>query len=187
MARTLYFELHIRPLMREIDRQHMIGIAPTLDLWSYDSLAAPDPDSGILWRERVRDAVADSDPLSYMPPSTSGGPWPEEWLALYKRWLDEGAKRLPFATMTSAIVTKAGNAFRLRVTGSKTGANYAVWLDTQPGRATPPVYELYEQPPEPNAPAPGVSFDVSEFFDSGGAKTVRLIDRSGAHDIMIPP
>ena len=38
VERTPVFELHIRPLFRPLDRQHMLRVRPDLDLWSYDAV-----------------------------------------------------------------------------------------------------------------------------------------------------
>ncbi len=39
--RNPIFELHIRPLFRLLDRQHMLRVAPNdLDLWDYDVVKA---------------------------------------------------------------------------------------------------------------------------------------------------
>ena len=188
MARTLYYEIHIRPLFREIDRQHMLGINPDLDLWSYESLASKDDNTGELWRVRVyEEANAVSDPFRVMPPPDNSGPWPAEWLDVYKRWLDSGAKQLPRATASTMKVTKQGSFHSLDVTGTKKGKDYMVWLDRVPGREVPPIFIVYEQPPEAGIPPTQATFSVGEFFEAKGAKTVRLIDASGTHDVPIPP
>src|SRR4051794_34360846 len=148
MARTLYYELHIRPLFREIDRQHMLSVQPELDLWSYDSLASVDDNTGELWRVRVLEVATAIADQGMMPPADNSGPWPGEWLTLYKRWLDSGAKQLPRATAATMAATKVGSFYKLTVTGTKKGNDYMVWLDLTPGREVPPVFVVYEQPPE---------------------------------------
>jgi hypothetical protein len=37
----------------------------------------------ILQRLQARDG-------SMMPPASAGGPWPDEWIALFQRWIQEG-------------------------------------------------------------------------------------------------
>ena len=76
--RTPFFEIHIRPMFRLTDRDHM---SFAFDLHDYDAVAQNADD--ILQR-------LESD----MPPRVASGPWPEEWIALYKRWIDTGKKRL---------------------------------------------------------------------------------------------
>ena len=36
--RSPVFEMHIRPLFRILDRQHMLRIQHPLDLWDYDAV-----------------------------------------------------------------------------------------------------------------------------------------------------
>ena len=52
-----------------------------LDLSSYDDVK--DRSADILERLEARDG-------SMMPPKASDGPWPDEWIALFRRWIDEG-------------------------------------------------------------------------------------------------
>lgn len=80
--RTPVFELHIRPMFRATDKAHM-GFA--FDLWDYN------------------DVVANADAVlarlqSDMPPTATGGPWPEEWITLFQRWKDGARKRLDLGT-----------------------------------------------------------------------------------------
>lgn len=85
--RTPVFELHIRPMFRATDKAHM-GFA--VDLWDYD------------------DVVANADAIlarlqSDMPPTETGGLWPEEWITLFQRWTDGARKRLDLGTATFAL------------------------------------------------------------------------------------
>src|SRR5688500_17262186 len=99
--RTPVFELHILPMIRLIDREHMIRM---FDLYDYDQVVAH--------AEAFADRVAVD-----MPPVTSGGPWPQEWVALFRRWMTTGYKRLELGqaqyTWTTsgsrAVVTATGN------------------------------------------------------------------------------
>jgi hypothetical protein len=84
------FELHIRPLFRLLDRQHMLF---KLDLWDYDAVKAhsaeilrkvkgPDPNSG----------------GTTMPTKETGGAWPSEWVSVFDRWIQGGYRRLSLGT-----------------------------------------------------------------------------------------
>jgi len=75
--RPTSFKLHIRPMFSEMDVQHMKG---AFDLSKYaDVVKYAGP---ILDRLKgVGGAV--------MPPAPEG-PWPEEWIALFERWVEEG-------------------------------------------------------------------------------------------------
>src|SRR4029453_12750486 len=62
------------------DVAHMVPIG--IDLSSHDEVKA----NAAAILERLR---ADPDD-GMMPPAGSGGPWPEEWIALFERWINEG-------------------------------------------------------------------------------------------------
>ena len=80
--RPTSFELHIRPLFRqEPDINHMLQQVG-LDLNSYDQVRQNAND--ILQRLKARD-------ISQMPPNNAEGPWPDEWITLFERWIREGS------------------------------------------------------------------------------------------------
>jgi hypothetical protein len=63
-----------------MDQQHMSG---AFDLFNYDDVVTHATD--ILNRLK-----AVGGPV--MPPKPEG-PWPDEWIALFQRWVDEGCPR----------------------------------------------------------------------------------------------
>jgi hypothetical protein len=75
--RPTSFQLHIRPLFTANDIAHMKPRG--WDLSSYDFVKSKSKE--IL--DRLKDSA---DP---MPPTTDGGPWPDEWIALFERWRTE--------------------------------------------------------------------------------------------------
>src|SRR5204862_8148384 len=80
------FELHIRPMFRLLDREHMnTFVTPPIDLWDLDAV----------WKNRV--AIHDrlsADGLRNMP-GALGGPWPTEWVTLFERWVATGSDTEP--------------------------------------------------------------------------------------------
>ena len=77
MARPTSFRLHIRPLFRQLDVSHMDRF---IDLTDYNDVRAQS--GNILNRLRGTGRL--------MPPKEDDGPWPEEWIALFERWIREG-------------------------------------------------------------------------------------------------
>jgi hypothetical protein len=69
------FEADVRPLFRERDRAAM---RRAFDLWSYDDVVA----HGQAIAERLKDGSMPCD-----------GAWPSGQVALFERWLDEGAPK----------------------------------------------------------------------------------------------
>ena len=76
--RVTSFRLHIRPLFRQEDIDGMAGI---IDLTSYAEVRA----NSTIILNRLR-AIGGS----VMPPAENDGPWPNEWIALFERWIHEG-------------------------------------------------------------------------------------------------
>ncbi|HYE87929.1 MAG TPA: hypothetical protein VEA16_16310, partial [Vicinamibacterales bacterium] len=98
--RTPYYELHIRPLIRLLDRTQMRF---KFDLWSYDDVKANADD--------IVRVISDGT----MPPPSHGGPWPREWIDLFARWQATGFQKLEVAT-ASAGITAARVGPLIRVT-----------------------------------------------------------------------
>jgi hypothetical protein len=79
--RPTSFKLHIRPLFRDLDVEHMAGLGPfSIDLTQHAVVKAKA--KKILTRLKN-----EQDP---MPPVSDDGPWPDEWIALFERWIAEG-------------------------------------------------------------------------------------------------
>jgi hypothetical protein len=121
--RTPVFELHILPMMRLLDRDHMIALPPgsAIDLWSYDDVVA-----------RAGDILDRVETARDMPPNTHGGPWPEEWAAVFRRWIDSGFKRLSVGTSIAAPSYSIANGVStLRVSVTLPSPSHRSWFDLE--------------------------------------------------------
>jgi len=78
--RATSYSLHIRPLFTAIDIEHMK--AAGLDLSVHDDVRA---NADAILR-RLKGGAG----VRQMPPASTTGPWPEEWIALFERWTSEG-------------------------------------------------------------------------------------------------
>ncbi len=91
MNRTTRFELHILPMIRTIDRERMLFWKDLHAIETYyDSSGEPIMDTIL----KIKKHIEGGNGISVMPPVYYGGPWPEEWVALYGRWVSEGCLRL---------------------------------------------------------------------------------------------
>jgi hypothetical protein len=88
--RNPIFELHIRPLFRLLDRQHMLRVTEGMDLWDYDVVKTK---SAVILQR-----VKGQGSKQTMPTSRTGGPWPSEWVGLFDRWIQGGCRRLSLGT-----------------------------------------------------------------------------------------
>lgn len=80
MNRPTSFALHIRPLFRQIDIDKM---AFKFDLADHGEVSA---NSGLIVG-RLKGTTG-----AVMPPVANDGPWPNEWIDLFERWIAEGRK-----------------------------------------------------------------------------------------------
>jgi hypothetical protein len=158
--RTPLFELHIAPMFRLTDRDHMRGI---LDLTDYDTV-----------RENA-DAISARLHVD-MPPATTGGPWPEEWIALFDRWVTEGFKRLALGRGTCSIQA-TGISSSLVATGQKPGADVKVWLQVERESDTKIEFVLFME--QPGAVGADVPFSVKEKLKSGDTRSITVRDAAG--------
>lgn len=78
--RPTSYALHIRPLFRQVDIDHMAEFG--VNLGTHEDVRANA--ATILTRLQ--------DPRKPMPPVVDNGPWPEEWIALFDRWIKEGCQ-----------------------------------------------------------------------------------------------
>ena len=169
--RTPRFELHIRPLIREMDRRHMKF---QFDLWNRDDVFN---NAGVIFTR-----ITSTD---CMPPQDYGGPWPQEWIDLFKRWTDAGG---PVLERGRGQYTATRNASGVRIQGKVTTPTpgYRVWMEEDPVRSVPPVIVVYAEPPDPPQPPAPTQIDVRDTFEiPTTAATVRIVDADGLHDVNI--
>jgi hypothetical protein len=179
-TRTVYFELHIRPMFRLIDRDHMLRMGtPKFDLFKYEDVRMMTEGTStvkpqmLAWIEGKR-----------MPPNSKGGPWPEEWMALFRRWATD--KVNPYARLPLADVKVGGwkaaredDVVTLAAKGTKPNSADFVWIERLTAAESPREYIIYREPAGP--PGAPVDFATSETFFSGDPGNVIIVhDASGA-------
>lgn len=174
------FELHIRPMFRLLDRQHMLRIRPELDLWDYESVKTFAP--------RIVQKVGGANPS--MPTPDTGGEWPSEWVALFSRWADGGFKRLSLGTATNLKLVDQGNGrFMLScntdVPATEDDDSFA-WFESEvPGGATYRLYVLAGD--DLTEPPDTVTLPCRERVDGPlPAQGVTVIDAKGTHMVTLP-
>jgi hypothetical protein len=174
------FELHILPMFRLLDQQHMLRVDSQLNLLDYDSVkknAGP-----------ILQFAGGDNPT--MPPSGVGGPWPSEWKALFARWIAGGHRRLPLGTgQNYKLARSVGNSHLLTCTVAIPNAPDATaWFDIVNAGPAAATYRLYvfageTVPP----PADTTDFGVRERVDAASAANgVTVIDAAGSHHITEP-
>jgi hypothetical protein len=174
--RTVRFETHIIAIIREMDRREMMF---RFDLWSYDVLK--ENFSLILTHLKGEPPI--------MPPKGKGGPWPDEWIALFERWGNkDGFARLERATATEITATREGpGQVRIRVQGELPSPAYGAWLDWKHDRETPFEFVLFREADEDSRDEPEpIPFDEGSTYPIPDSVTrVTVYDGAGPHRVTI--
>jgi hypothetical protein len=179
------FELHIRPLFRLLDRQHMLF---KLDLWDYDAVKAhsaeilrkvkgPDPNSG----------------GTTMPTKETGGAWPSEWVSVFDRWIQGGYRRLSLGTASDLKLLDHTEDLGIFDLGCRTdvpatnGNDSVAWFESEsvPG-ATMTVYRLYVLTGEDLSTPPStvVRRCLEHIKPPIPQHGITVIDASGTHTVL---
>jgi hypothetical protein len=171
----VYFELHIAPLIRELDRRHMQSFS-NIDLLDYATV--------VELHETILDhLVDDKDP---MPTLKTGGQWPPEWIQLFKRWIGDKFPRLERAVGTY-VATRQGDVVVLRATGNVPGPSYVVWLGARVPQDGPYELALYQKPPQQSAAPKAEPFSAQERFPDPEATitSFKVEDAKGLHTVPV--
>ncbi len=172
--RTPVFELHIRPMFRATDREHMQHIfGEDFDLWNYDSV--------VEFADRILDSLEQS-----MPPDDTGGPSPVEWLLLFQRWRLAGFKRLELGTATYEVL-RTEDVAELAATFMLPAPGWSGWLQLEEVTDSSRTYILYFEPPD--EPEGGLGEEVTDFeqFNVPGLDKLFIHDAGGVRELAIPP
>lgn len=162
------YELHIQPLFRLIDREHMKLF---FNLGDYDSLKQ----NATKVLRRLRNG---------MPPESSGGPWPPELISMFERWTAAGCPRLTIGGGSQFQFTKSGTSYHVECAVNVPNDTTQCWLDIVDVDPAHRIYRIYFEPN--NAPAAPTSVTISDDFDDAAdIKSVTVIDAAGAQTIAV--
>ena len=160
------FELHILPMIRAIDREHMLF---AFDLWDYDQL--------VQHAEQVADRL-----MVGMPPATEGGPWPDEWIQLFRRWITTGYKRLQLGS-AQYIWSQSGASVIIHATGTYPGSGYKGWLQLEAETSDSKTYVLYFEAPDAATEGIPDTFEIHERYRVADTRSVFIHDSTGVLQI----
>jgi hypothetical protein len=179
------FQLHIQPMFRLLDREHMLTLfGPGVDLWDLDAV----------WQLRNKILVRlrlETD--SNMPGLDVGGPWPPEWIDLFERWTqnpteDDIGHHLVLASTAGPYRLEAVSTERrlLRATVLAPSPGCRAWLSLDSVTPGQRAYTTYLEPAMPAQPAAETNLEIAEEFVKGGATTVLVRDAGGSHQLTLP-
>ncbi|MEL6562302.1 MAG: hypothetical protein AAFQ94_29285 [Bacteroidota bacterium] len=186
MNRIPRFELHILPMIRTIDKERMIWWK---DLHAtetyYDTSGKPLMDN--IWKIQKYLKGEGSRPV--MPPVYYGGPWPDEWVSLFDRWVEEGCPRLSKASGRDYQADRENDnkVFLFGVVDApSSGKSFEAWFSRNLNHPQQFFYEVWVEEhndskissgeKELEMPVVNIGSDVKEIFVS---------DINGIHSIPI--
>jgi hypothetical protein len=171
-ARTPYWELHILPMMRLTDRDNMLW---SFDLWSYDDVKTNAPN--ILTRVTA----------GKMPPAPYGGPWPDEWVSLFSRWIDAGYPRLVLGTGSYTATWSDAAGLTLNATGNYPSSGYGAWFErVATADANDYTLPFVFQPPAPPAATVLTPFTVNmPYYTAARPPFVTIVDANGSQVVNV--
>ena len=165
-GRTPVFELHIRPMFRCIDVDHMAQ--HSIDLTDYETVK----DNAV----RIRKWLRSSSP---MPTTSTGGPWPPEWIALFERWM-EGFHRLERPSGGGYALRVVGSVYELSCTTTLPHFGARCWLDLSAKVGETREYTLVLEKVGGNPQSWPTPTTIREYFDaSSPLKGVWVRDATG--------
>jgi hypothetical protein len=159
-----------------LDRDHM---KQRLDLWLLADV----------WQ--MREGILDQIRGDRMPPGAVGGPWPEEFVTLFERWLQTGTNEMPGhhledVTAQSYELKKVfGQRLRLEATVMVPTAGYHVWFELENMTDSSRQYRLIAEPPYPAQAAVPTSMLVSEKMPAVGLTQLIVFDAVGKHELIV--
>lgn len=178
------FELHIRPMFRLLDREHMTSlVTPSIDLWNVDRVWAERED--ILTRLRGTGS-------HNMPGERVGGPWPVEWIALFERWIATGTDAQPGHRLALAkpdgpykLQAQGGDRRRLSTTVTAPTDGCRVWFELLSIAGGVREYRLYLEPAFPAQPADATPLQAIEPFTKADAEKLVIHDADGTTEVPV--
>ncbi len=156
--RPLFFDLHILPLFRITEREAMLS---EFDLWDYRRVRE--------CREEILRRIDPNHPEhnASLPPRGVGGPWPEEWIALFRRWVAEGCRNLELARADRLRFYRIDlGRYRLVARGRHPGPGYGCWLQRLNQTIHPREYVLYREPPRSYKAGGPTDYEIELVFQS---------------------
>jgi hypothetical protein len=172
MVTTPYFEIHIRPMFRMIDRDHMLF---KFDLWDYDCIKTHSPDISRFLQPA---------PPGPMPTKAAGGPWPTGWIETFDLWISLGCPRLSLAQGQYTAKRLGDGKIMLRGTLPLANGAADAWLDRNPSAETVAGYVAYLRPAPDNVVDPPRNAAIMEVLPPTITSIV-ITDSAGQHSIPI--
>ena len=168
-----FFELHIRPMFRLLDRAHM---AWSLDLANYEEVRAH---ADVIARFLRR------PPPQTMPTVDTGGPWPEGWIAVFEQWVDADCPRLEVTAGVYAAQRIGNGNIIVSVDVDLDNGAAAAWPELEASAADVAEYTLYLRPAPDGVKEPPRQTKSREVITDNSVTSIYINDADGRQSIPI--
>lgn len=173
MSVTPYFELHIRPMFRIVDRDHMQA---RFDLWDYDSVKAKAND--------ILRVLRRPSPGGMMPTKETGGPWPEGWIQVFEAWVAANCPRLSLAQGQYTARRFGTGQVMLNAAFEVLNGGEDIWLERQPSGPDVAQYTVLLRPAPAGVQLPSRRFSTVEMLPASVARLF-VDDLSGHQELTV--
>jgi hypothetical protein len=167
--RVPIYELHVKPLFRLIDQQHM---SLFFDLRDYDAVKS----NATTILQRLR---------SSMPPAGAGGPWPPELVTMFGRWVTSGCPKLVVGRGANYVLTRSGTSYHLECTVQVPSDAAQAWLDIVDVDPAHRTYRLYVDPSSGGQQVPTTVTVSDDFDEATSISAVQVIDAAGLQNVSL--
>jgi len=144
-----------------------------------------DPDS--VWQFRA--AILARLKGGTMPPENEHGPWPEEMIALFQRWVTAGEDQ--FGNKPPCLTMPVGSNYALdsgllECDAQVPSQQTKTWFHLIRYGDDVHEFNLYSEFPPNAGPAETTVFPFTKMYPTPGFKTIIVNDANGAHRIDVP-
>ena len=168
-----YFELHIKPMFRRIDRDHMLF---ELDLWDYDDVKNNSQQIKTVLRRQSQ---------QIMPPINYGGGWPEGWISVFELWVDKDFPRLSLTSGNYKAQRLSNGQIKLSANVMLTDSTEAAWLNREESAYNVAEYTLYLRPVQGGATGRNRQANSIEIIADTTVSIVFINDVKGRQEVPI--
>lgn len=123
-----------------------------------------------------------------MPPSAYGGPWPDEWVSIFRRWIANGGRRLNLGRPDSSgyeVKKVIGGRIKIGAWVEAPGEGYRAWLDIEAVSATQREYRLVVEAPPNGSSCSPTELEVHDEFNRGAVEKLIVVDADGHHELNV--
>ncbi|HXC57512.1 MAG TPA: hypothetical protein VNU97_19590 [Rhizomicrobium sp.] len=172
------FEMHILPMIRAVDRAHMLG---DLDLYDYDVVKAYAQRILAHLQGTPDSAGVGAGGQAMMPPQAYGGPWPRGWIQTFSDWASGSFPRRAYTKGSYTAQRFGDGTVQVEAIVTVPNDDDGAWLEPLSTSGGEAKFALYYRPGTSGKPASLTSDEMA----AKDTKTVVIVDSNGPQSVPI--